>query len=75
MSEIEYKVIMLGNAGSGKTSFLRKLRTGIFSVKNISTMVIDRKIINQKLEVNNKGKIQEKNFKIKLYDSVGQEKY
>ena len=43
--------------------------------KNIPTIGIDMKTINQKLEVNKKGKIQEREFIIKLYDTGGQEKY
>ena len=75
MSEIEYKVIMLGKEGSGKTSFFKKLTTGIFPEKTISTIRLERKIISQKLEINNKGKIQERNFIIKLYDTLGQERF
>ena len=74
-SEIEYKVILIGNQGAGKTSFFKKLITGIFMDKNIPTIGIDMKTINQKLEVNKKGKIQEREFIIKLYDTGGQEKY
>ena len=75
MSEIEYKVIMLGKEGSGKTSFFKKLTTGIFPKKTISTLGLDRKTINQKLEINNKGKIQERDFIIKLYDTQGIERF
>ena len=43
--------------------------------KTIHTIGIDMKTINQKLEVNKKGKIQEREFIIKLYDTGGQEKF
>ena len=33
MSEINYKIVLIGNSGVGKTSLFRKLSTGEFNEK------------------------------------------
>ena len=75
MSEIEYKVILIGNNGAGKTSLLKKLTTGDFNYTNVSTLGIDNGSIELKLELVNNGKKEKKNFTIRLYDTAGQERY
>ena len=67
-----YKIILIGNSSIGKTSFFRKLSTGEFHEKNISTIGLDRRtfdmdIINDKKE--------KKSFNIKLFDTAGQERF
>jgi len=39
----DYKLILIGNSGVGKTSIFRKLSTGEFSESNISTIGIEKK--------------------------------
>ena len=75
MSEIEYKVILIGDSGAGKTCFFRKLTTGIFYEKSISTIGIDRKYLNINFDVNKSGIIENKNFNINIYDTAGQERF
>ena len=69
---ISYKIILIGNSSIGKTSFFKKLSTGEFHEKNISTIGLDRRtfdidIINDKKE--------KKSFNIKLFDTAGQERF
>ena len=67
-----YKIILIGNSSIGKTSFFKKLSTGEFHEKNISTIGLDRRtfdidIINDKKE--------KKSFNIQLFDTAGQERF
>jgi len=75
MSEIKYKIILIGNSGVGKTSFFRKLSTGQFSEKNISTIGIEKKTLDLDMDIDNNGKIEKKKFNISLFDTAGQEKF
>ena len=75
MSQINYKIILIGDSGVGKTSFFRKLYTGEFSEKNISTIGIEKKSFDLEIEVNKEGaKVKEK-FALSLFDTAGQEKF
>ena len=76
MSEIEYKVMLLGDSFSGKTILYKKLTTiTTFYPKNISTIGLDKKTINLNFDVNKKGIIEKKNFIINLYDTAGRERF
>ena len=72
MSEqkIEYKVILIGNSAVGKTSLFKKLTTGQFSEKNISTIGMDKKTLEVEIESNGK-----KPVEISLVDTAGQERF
>ena len=76
MSEpIDYNVILIGNSAVGKTSLFKKIMTGNFSEKNISTIGMDRKTIPIDAEVDDKGKKVTKNFNISLIDTAGEERF
>ena len=68
---INYKIILIGNSGVGKTSLFRKLSTGEFIAKNISTIGIDKKTLDYTINIQN----EKKNFNISLFDTAGQEKF
>ena len=70
--QIEYKIILIGNTGVGKTSIFRKLSTGEFSDTNISTIGVEKKTIyiNFKDDKNDK-----KIINVSLFDTAGQEKF
>ena len=72
MSEqkIEYKVILIGNSAVGKTSLFKKLTTGQFSEKNISTIGMDKRTLEVEIESNGK-----KPVEISLVDTAGQERF
>ena len=76
MDKIEYKFILIGNAGVGKTCIFQKLLTGKFLENNLSTIgVVNRKIyLTVDIEDSNNSKTK-KEFKINLVDTAGQEIY
>ena len=76
MSSINYKFVLIGNSGAGKTSFFRKLSTGEFYEKNISTIGVEKKTFELNLDIlNDEGKTEKKSFVIGLFDTAGQEKF
>ena len=76
MSEpIDYNIILIGNSAVGKTSLFKKIMTGSFSEKNISTIGMDRKSFAIDAEVDDKGKKVTKNFNISLIDTAGEERF
>ena len=75
MEKIEYKFILIGNSGVGKTSILRFLSTGEFPEDTISTIGVDKKTLNVSIEVDEKNKKIKKDFIISLFDTAGQEKF
>ena len=73
--QIDYKVILLGNSGVGKTSLFKKIVTGEFYEKNISTIGMDKKTIQVEAEVQEKNKTVTKEIDISLVDTAGQERF
>ena len=72
----EYKAILVGDTSAQKTAIFKKLTSGTFTDKNISTIGVDRKILHFKdIEIDIKGKNQKEDFNIILYDTAGQERY
>ena len=74
MKKIEYKLILIGNSGVGKTSILRFLSNGVFPEDTISSIGIDKKTLNISIEVNENSKVK-KDFIISLFDTAGQEQF
>ena len=76
MSEsIDYNIILIGNSAVGKTCLFKKIMTGSFSEKNISTIGMDKRTFNIDVEVDEKGKKVTKSFNISLIDTAGEERY
>ena len=75
MSKIEYKFILIGNSGVGKTSILKFLSTGVFPQETISTIGVDKKTLDVSVEVEENNKKIKKDFIISLFDTAGQEKF
>ena len=72
---VTYKIILIGDSSVGKTCLFRKLTTGKYSEKNISTIGIDRKSFSLKVKVEENNEEVEKNFTIQLWDTAGQERF
>jgi len=72
---INYKFILIGNSGVGKKSKFRKLSTGEFHEKNISTIGIEKKSLDVSIEIDKDGKKEKKTFNISFFDTAGQEKF
>ena len=73
--EIEYKLILLGDTSVGKTCLFKKLTTGVFMDKNVSTVGIDRRTIKIPCEFEENGKKIIKTVIINLTDTAGQERF
>ena len=75
MSSLNYKIVLIGNSSVGKTALFRKIETGEFYDRNISTIGIGKKTLYMDIEEDNNGKKIKKNICVSLYDTAGQEKY
>ena len=76
MSEINYKIVLIGSSNCGKKIFFRKLSTGEFYEKNISTIGVEKKTLELDLDIVNKGgKSMHQKFVLSFFDTEGQEKF
>ena len=69
--KLSYKMTLLGDTGVGKTSLFKKLVKGIYEEKAVSTIGIDKKTLNFKINTSDG----EKDIEIILFDTAGQEKF
>ena len=74
-NDAEYKVILIGDSTTGKTSLFKKITSGTFYEKNVSTIGYDRKSIDCEITVEEEGQEVTKKICITLTDTAGQEKY
>ena len=73
---IEYKMILVGDTGVGKTSLFKKIISNVFNEHNVATIGIDRKTIDLEITIKDeKGQDVKKIVKINLVDTAGQERY
>ena len=72
---IEYKLILIGDSSVGKTCLFKKITSGVFLVRNVSTVGIDRKTFSFIYEFDENGKKVSKKVVINLTDTAGQERY
>ena len=74
---IYYKYALVGDSSAGKKLLFKKLLTGVFSEKNISTIGSDKRTISlTDIDVEDfKGNKLKKSFEISLVDTAGQERY
>ena len=78
--KINYKIILIGDSLVGKTCLFKKLTKGIYSTTNISTIGMDQKSLDKKVNVpedpnNELSPETEKDFIISLWDTAGQERF
>jgi Ras-related protein Rab-1A len=70
--KLTYKMIIVGDSSVGKTCIFKKLTSGIFTEKNISTIGMDRRTLNFTI----KGKDdKELDAEVQLWDTAGQERF
>jgi len=74
-SDLEYKFILIGDTSVGKTCLFKKITSGIFLSRNVSTVGIDRKAFSFECEFDDDGNKETKNVTINLIDTAGQERY
>ena len=75
MSKVNYKFILIGNSGVGKSSIFRYLSTGEFINGSVSSIGIDKKTLEVSIEVKEQNKNVKKDFEISLFDTAGQEQF
>ena len=68
----EYRLILLGDTSVGKTCLFKKITTGTFIDKNVSTVGIDRRTIKVQCNFEDGEK---DNITITLTDTAGQERF
>ena len=73
LKPIEYKFILLGDSSVGKSSIFRRLSGESFSESILTTTGTDKIILNfDDVQIDEKT---HRNFKILLFDTIGQERY
>lgn len=76
INNIEFKFSFLGDSMVGKTTIFKKITSGNFQTKTLSTVGVDKRTIKyENIEVNIDGKQVNKSFDISLFDTAGQEKF
>lgn len=70
-NKITYKMIIVGDSAVGKTCIFKKITSGDFSEKSISTIGVDRRTLN--FTINSEGK--EIEIDVQLWDTAGQERF
>ena len=74
--EIKYKIILLGDSSVGKTCIFKKITTGQYNEKSISTIGMDRRTLFFEININKEGEPEKKeNCEIQLWDTAGQERF
>ena len=67
-----YKIVLIGDQSSGKTSFFNKVTSGIFRENCLSTIGMDKRTV---FEVIKDGENKDLRVPVSLWDSAGQEKF
>lgn len=73
--DIEYKLILLGDTSVGKTCLFKKLTTGLFMDKNVSTVGIDRRTITIDIDIEENNQKLSKKIILNLIDTAGEERF
>lgn len=73
--KIEYKLTLIGDTSVGKTCIFKKITTGLFLDKNISTIGMDRRTMTFNIPIEENGNQINRPIDITLVDTAGQERY
>ena len=74
-TDISYKFVLVGDSSVGKTCIFKKIAYNKFFKSNISTIGVDYKPLEYEIEETKNGKKIKMKFKIKLFDTAGQDRY
>ena len=66
-----YKMVIIGESAVGKTCIFKKITSGVFNEKSISTIGIDRRTLTFKINTSDG----EKDVDVQLWDTAGQERF
>ena len=76
MSTIKYKIVLLGNYGSGKTSLFNKIKKGKDpSQENINSIGTDHISLNLLLDVEKNGVKTKQSFEVSIVEAAGKKKF
>lgn len=75
IKKIEYKLTLIGDTSVGKTCIFKKITTGKFLEKNISTIGMDRRTMTINVDLQENGKSITRQIDITLVDTAGQERF
>ena len=67
-----YKIILIGDSAVGKTCIFKKITTGVFNEKSISTIGMDRRTLNFTIK-DSEGR--DLDIEVQLWDTAGQERF
>ena len=67
MNNQQFKVVMIGDGGCGKTTFINRLNTGEFEKRYIATMGVEVNFMDMPSSIGN--------INFSVWDTAGQEKY
>ena len=70
--KISFKIVLIGDTSSNKIEYFKKLTKNNFTKKSISTIGIDTRTLNIKINTEDKGEIE---VEIHLQDTAGEERY
>ena len=70
--KITYKLILIGDSAVGKTCIFKKLTSGVFNEKSISTIGMDRRTLNFTIK-DSEGR--DLDVEVQLWDTAGQERF
>ena len=70
--KITYKLILIGDSAVGKTCIFKKITTGVFNEKSISTIGMDRRTLNFTIK-DSEGR--DLDVEVQLWDTAGQERF
>ena len=73
--DISYKFILVGDSNVGKTCTFVKIAYGKFDQNTTPTIGVDYKNLNYEIEIEENSQKIKKKFKIKLFDSAGQDRF
>ena len=67
-----YKIILIGDSAVGKTCIFKKITSGVFNEKSISTIGMDRRTLNFTIK-DSEGR--DLDVEVQLWDTAGQERF
>ena len=70
-NKIVYKMIIVGDSAVGKTCIFKKITSGLFTEKSISTIGMDRRTLTFTINTGDG----EKEIDVQLWDTAGQERF
>ena len=74
-TDLTYKLILIGDSSVGKTCIFKKINTGEFTEKSISTIGMDRRTLFFDIKIKENNEEITKKCQVHLWDTAGQERF